>query len=68
MSGVMGGGGGLGASLGAGLGGGVSAQHLTAALQQNGGAGAHQGRITPSSLPLDNKVTVKVRGPLSSRK
>ncbi|KAK8733538.1 hypothetical protein OTU49_006346, partial [Cherax quadricarinatus] len=32
----------------------VTPQHLTAALQQNGG-----GRITPSGLPLDQKVTVK---------
>ncbi|XP_066954113.1 solute carrier family 7 member 14-like [Macrobrachium rosenbergii] len=32
----------------------ISPQHLTAALQQNGG-----GRITPSGLPLDQKVTVK---------
>ncbi|XP_071521222.1 solute carrier family 7 member 14-like [Panulirus ornatus] len=32
----------------------VSPQHLTAALKQNGG-----GRITPSGLPLDQKITVK---------
>ncbi|XP_063600552.1 probable cationic amino acid transporter [Penaeus indicus] len=32
----------------------VSPTHLTAALQQNGG-----GRITPSGLPLDQKITVK---------
>ncbi|XP_045595896.1 solute carrier family 7 member 14 [Procambarus clarkii] len=31
----------------------VTPQHLTAALQQNGG------RITPSGLPLDQKITVK---------
>ncbi|ROT73221.1 putative cationic amino acid transporter isoform X3 [Penaeus vannamei] len=34
----------------------VSPTHLTAALQQNGG-----GRITPSGLPLDQKITVKVK-------
>ncbi|KAG7169795.1 hypothetical protein Hamer_G018052 [Homarus americanus] len=32
----------------------ITPQHLTAALQQNGG-----GRITPSGLPLDQKITVK---------
>ena len=34
---------------------GVPAQHLTAALHKTGG-----GRLTPSGLPEDQRVTVKV--------